>query len=45
MAEATPVVVPAEETEEVELKNELKLRIKVVVILLPCNLKVAIGKN
>ncbi|XP_042089813.1 sperm flagellar protein 2 isoform X2 [Ovis aries] len=28
MAEATPVVVPAEETEEVELKNELKLRIK-----------------
>uniref|UniRef100_A0A452GAE1 Sperm flagellar 2 n=1 Tax=Capra hircus TaxID=9925 RepID=A0A452GAE1_CAPHI len=28
MAEAAPVVVPAEETEEVELKNELKLRIK-----------------
>uniref|UniRef100_A0A8C0ADW3 Sperm flagellar 2 n=1 Tax=Bos mutus grunniens TaxID=30521 RepID=A0A8C0ADW3_BOSMU len=28
MAEAAPVVVPAEETEEVEVKNELKLRIK-----------------
>ncbi|XP_052515061.1 sperm flagellar protein 2 [Budorcas taxicolor] len=28
MAEAAPVVVPAEEAEEVELKNELKLRIK-----------------
>ncbi|XP_043344810.1 sperm flagellar protein 2 isoform X2 [Cervus canadensis] len=28
MAEAAPVVVPAEETEEVEVKNELKLKIK-----------------
>nr|AHC95150.1 sperm flagella 2 protein [Bos taurus] len=28
MTEAAPVVLPAEETEEVEVKNELKLRIK-----------------